>query len=192
MTAQVKPYDPGDSADTSPASGSVQDVGNMPLKLHQASKRVRERSEPKEEKNSPSRPREEPYDPGETAVPGGIHNVQERPEGVRNERVDRTDAPSRDTDPGRDLELQGDSRDVEVEPDHWKVLEDAGYDGKRPRSQENQRGADMNALCRVRGLGGHLGEEVGSGDVEDDRECLSDGEGIEMDGRHRGRSGVPE
>ena len=57
MTAQVEPYDPGDSADTSPASGSVQDVGNMPTKLHQVSKRVSKHSERKGRRDSPGRPR---------------------------------------------------------------------------------------------------------------------------------------
>ena len=54
--AQVEPYDPGDEADASPASSNVEDVGKRPKKPRKASKRVRKRSEPEEEKNSPSRP----------------------------------------------------------------------------------------------------------------------------------------
>ena len=98
MTTQVKPYNLGDSVDALPASGSVQDVGNMPMKLHQASECVRERLEPKEEKNSPSRPREKPDNlGGETAVPGSVHDVQECPRRVRNKYANEMDTPGRVT-----------------------------------------------------------------------------------------------
>ena len=174
--------DPRGEAHASPVSGSVQDVRNMPMKLHQASKRVRERSEPKEEKNSPSRPREEPYNPGgETAIPGGIHNVQERPKGVRNERVDGKNAPSRDTGSGGHLEVQGSSKDVEGNPDSANVAKRARYDGKRPKSVRNERDVDTNTLRRVRGPGGHSDEEDESGD-DDEQEHQSDGDGVETDG----------
>ena len=88
------------------------------------------------------------------------------------------------------MELQGDSRDIEADPDRGNVVMRAGYNGKRPRNQENERGADTNALRRVRGPGGQLGEEVGLGDVEGDWKRLSDGEGIEMDGIRHGMDGA--
>ena len=72
---------------------------------------------------------------------------------------------------------------VEVDPDHAKVVEGSVYDGKRPESVRDERYVDANALRRVRGPGGHLVEEVGPGDIEDDRERQSDGDGDEMDGR---------
>ena len=76
----------------------IEDVGKRPRKLRNASKRVSERSKRKGQDNSPGRAPDKPDDPGgETAVPGGIHNGQEGPEGVRNRRVDRTNAPTRDT-----------------------------------------------------------------------------------------------
>ena len=40
---------------------------------------------------------------------------------------------------------------------------------------------ETNALRRVRGPGGHLGEEVEPGDIEDDRERWSDGNGDDTD-----------
>ena len=182
--AQVEPYDPGDKVDASPASSNVEDVGRRPKKLRKASKRVRKCLQPGEEKILPSRPREEPHDPGgDAAVSGSVHDVQEHPRNVRDERIDGTSAPRRDTDRGGHLEVQGSPRGVEVEPDRRKVFEDAGYDGKRPRSQENQRYVETNVLRRVRGPEGHLVEEVGPGDIGEDRERQSDGDGDEMDGR---------
>ena len=62
QTAQVKSYDPRDSANTSQASGNIEDVRKSLKNLHNVLKHIRKRSEPKEEKNSPSRPQEEPYD----------------------------------------------------------------------------------------------------------------------------------
>ena len=129
--AQIEPYNPGNSTDASPASRSVEDTRNVVKKLCKASERIRKCLEPKKEKNSPSRPREVPYDlGGETAIPGGIHNVQECSEGVRNECADGTDAPSRVIDPGGHLEVQGNSRVVEGDPDRTKVIEGAGCNGK--------------------------------------------------------------
>ena len=59
-----------------------------PKKLWKASELEREHSERREKDNSPSRPREDPEDPnGEAAVPGGVHDVQERSRNVRHERV---------------------------------------------------------------------------------------------------------
>ena len=77
--------------------------------------------------------------------------------------------------------MQGSPRGVKVEPDCWNVPKDVGYNGKHPRSQESQRGANTNALCQVRGPGGHLVKEVGPGDIEDDQECQSDGNGNDTD-----------
>ena len=176
--------DPGCEAHTSGASERIEDVRDSPRKLRKVSKRVRERSERRSTEDSPSRPREGLEDPGgETLIPGGVQSVQECARNVRNERVDGTNAPSRNTGSGGRLEVQEKSRRAEVDRDRRKVLEGAGHDGKRPKSEENQRDVETNALCRVRGPGGHRGEEVESGDVEGDREHQSDGDGIEMDGR---------
>ena len=89
---------------------------------------------------------------------------------VRNKRVDGTNAPSRVTGPGGHLEVQGDSRGIEVDRDCCKVLEGAEHVGKGPRSEEDKRYVETNTLCRVRGLGGHRGEEVEPGGVEGDQE----------------------
>ena len=84
--------------------------------------------------------------------------------------------------------MQGKSRGVEVVRGRRKVVDVAGYDVKHPRTEENERGVDMNALRRDKGPGGHRGKpeevRVESGDVEDNRERHNDGDGIEMsDGR---------
>ena len=58
MTAQVELWDPADSADASPPSWSVEVDGNTSKNLHNASKHVRKRSEPKgEEGRSDTEPR---------------------------------------------------------------------------------------------------------------------------------------
>ena len=106
--AQADPNDPRHEADASQASGSIEGTSTTANELQKVSECERKCSERCHHENSPSRPREVPYDPGgETAVPGGIHNVQEGPEGVRNERADETDASGRVTGPGGYLELQG-------------------------------------------------------------------------------------
>ena len=160
MTAQVDENDPGDEADASAASRSVEDVGKRPKKLRKASKRVRERSKRKDQQNSSSRPREEPDDPGgETAVPGGVHSVQESPRMVSNERADETDAPRRYWPPGGCLELQGESEVIEGEPDPTNVVDHTGYDGKGPRSDGSERVVEMNAPCRENRPGGHIHQQ---------------------------------
>ena len=70
---------------------------------------------------------------------------------------------------------------IEGDPDRAKVVEGAGRNGKRLESIRNQRDVDTNALRRDRGPGGHLVEEVEPGDVEDDRERQSDGNGDDTD-----------
>ena len=74
---------------------------------------------------------EEPEDlGGEMRVPGGVQSDQEGPEGIRDERVDGTDAPSRVIGPGGRLEVQRESRGAKVDPDHGKVVEGTKHDGK--------------------------------------------------------------
>ena len=71
----------------------------------------------------------------------------------------------------------------EGNPDRRNVVEGAGYNGKQPEIVKNERDVETNALRRGNGPGGHLVEEVGPGDIEDDREHQSDGDGDEMNGR---------
>ena len=190
--ARVGLDDPGTTADASGASGSVEDPGNMPKKLRKVSEPVRKRSKLMEEENSPGRPQEEPYDPGgEMAVPGGAHNVQERSRKVSNERVDETDTPHRVREPGGHRDLQEAPRVVEGAPDCAKVVDSAGHDGTSPRSSENAHGDGTNTPCRNTGPGGHLGERGGSRDVECNRECQSNGDRVERDGRRCRMDGAP-
>ena len=91
-------------------------------------------------------------------------------------------APCWDTGPEGHLEVQGDTKGVEVDLDHRKVIEGIGYDRKQAKSVRNKCSIDMNMLCWVRGLQGPLGEGVESGDAEGHWEYLSNCKGIEMDG----------
>ena len=167
----------------SPAPGSVEDVGKRPKKPKNALERIREQSERREGEELTQGAQTNADEPGsETTAPGDAHTYQEGPIGDTNERVNGTNAPSRDTGPGGRLEVQEESKDVEGNPDSANVVDSAVYDGKRPKSIRTERDVDTNALCRVRGPGGHLGEEVGSGDVDDDQEHQSHGNGDEMDG----------
>ena len=121
------------------------------------------------------RPGEEPQElGGETIVPGSVQSIQQGPRKVRDERVDNMNAPSQDTGPGGRLEVQEDSKGIEVDPDVCEVVEGAKHDGKRPRNEGN-------ASRRDRGPGGHRGKEEVSGSIEDDQERYNDGDAIEMD-----------
>ena len=128
------------------------------------------------------RPGEEPEEPGsETIIPGGVQSVQKGRRKVRDERIDDTNAPSQDTGPGGRLEVQEDSKGVEVDPDLCEVVKGAKHDGKQPRNEGNACDVEMNMSRRDRGPGGHRGKEEASGSVEDDRERYNDGDAIEMD-----------
>ena len=81
------------------------------------------------------------------------------------------------------MEVQEESRAVEVDWDRQMVVEGAGYDGGCPRTEENQRDVKTSAQCRVRGPEGHSGEEVEPGEVDSERERQSDGNGVRYDGR---------
>ena len=75
-------------------SWTIKDVRKKPRKLRKTSEHVSEHLESRSRENSPGRPGEEPEElGGETAIPDGVHSVQERPRRVRNERVDETNAP---------------------------------------------------------------------------------------------------
>ena len=189
--AQDERDDPGDNADASTASWSVEDVGKRSKKLREALKRIRKRSERRSRTNSPGRPEEEPVEPsGGTAVPDGIHDVQERPRKVRNERVDETDAPRRDWPPGGHLGHREESEDVEGDRERRKVVEGGGHDGIRPKTDRNACGVDTNPQRRDRGPGGQFGERDGSGDVERNLERQSDGNGDERSGERGGKDGA--
>ena len=127
---------------------------------------------------------------GETAVPGDPHGYQEGPTDDGNGSGSDTNAPSRDTGPGGCGVELGQSRGVEGVRDRVKVVNGAGYDGNRPRSQENERVDKANTPCRDRGPGGDSGEQVESGDVGSDQEHQSDGDGNEMDGIRGGMGGA--
>ena len=66
------------------------------------------------------------------------------------------------------MELQGNSRGMEIDLDRQTVVEDAEYDGKRPKSVRDERGVDTDVPCRDRWPGGQLGKEETSEVVEGD------------------------
>ena len=189
--AQVELEAPGDEADASAASESVEVDGNRPRKLRETSEREQERSEPKEEANSPGRPGEEPDEPsGETAVPDDVHSTQEGPRGVTSDVGGGTNAPCRDTGPGGLVGEQVEPRDVEGVWSQKMVVNRVEYDGTGPRSDGSERGVETNAQCRHTGPGGRLGERDGLGDVEDDLERRSDGDGDQTDEGRGGKDGA--
>ena len=152
--------DPSGEAHASRASARIEDVRDSPRKLPKASKRISKRSERTSREDSPSRPRVGPEDPGgETVAPGGVHNIQERLRKVRGERVDGTNAPSRDTGPGGRLEVQEESKGAEVDRDRQTVVKGAGRDRKHPRSVEDEHYVETNAPGRDGGPGGHRVDE---------------------------------
>ena len=128
------------------------------------------------------RPGEEPQElGGETIVPGSVQSIQQGPRKVRDERVDNMNAPSQDTGPEGRLEVQEDSKGVEVDPDLCEVVEGAKHDGKQPRNEGNACDVETNVSCRDRGPGGHRGKKEASGSIKDDQEHYNDGDAIEMD-----------
>ena len=78
--------------------------------------------------------------------------------GDTSDTVDRTDAPCRDTRSGGCRGKEEASGGVEVDWDRRKVVKDAGYHGRHPRTEEDQRYVETSAPYRDRGSGGHLGD----------------------------------
>jgi hypothetical protein len=178
-------------ADASGASEGVEDDGERPTKLRNASERADEPLEHRSREDSPGTAPDEPDEPGgETAVPGDAHSTQEGPRCKANGGGGETSASDRDTWPGGCRGEQEESRGVEVSRDRQKDVDGAEYDGNRPRSEENERDVDTNALHRDRWPGGRLCERGGSGYVEGDLERRSDGDGDQRSERRGGKDGA--
>ena len=96
----------------------------------------------------------------ETTMPGGVHNIRERPRSIINEHVDRTDAADRDNGLGGHLNLPEDLRGIKIESDSRKVVDGVDYDRISRGHKESQRAIETDAQCRENGPGGHLGEQV--------------------------------
>ena len=180
---QVDPNDPGDEADTSVAPWSVEDVGKMPRKLRKVSEPEREHSKRRCQGYSPRRAQGDPDNlGGETVVPDDLYTYQEGPTGGTSEDSGETSASDRDTKPGGCRGEQVESRGTEGDSDCASAIDRAELDGIGPGSDRDEHVGDTNPPCRDRGLGGRLGEQGDPGDVEDDRERQSDGNGVETDG----------
>ena len=82
-------------------SGNIEDAGNCQMNTSDASEREHGCSEQKVEEDSPRRTPDAPDKldelGDETAIPGGVHDVQEHPRNVRSRCADETDTPSQDT-----------------------------------------------------------------------------------------------
>ena len=140
MTAQVEPYDPGDSADASPAPGSVEDVGKRPKKPKNALERIREQSERREGEELTQGAQNDADEPGsKTTAPGDAHTYQEDPMGDTSDTVDRTDVPCRDTRSGGCRGKEEASGGVEVDWDRRKVVKDAGRLSRTPEGCQGRR-----------------------------------------------------
>ena len=147
--AQSDPNDLEDSADTSAAAWTFEDVVKRLKKLREASERISECSEDGSKKNSPSRPGEKPEGlSSETAIPDSVHGVQERPRRVGNEHVDEMNAPCRDRPPGVHRVRQVESRGVETESDRKRVVYRAECDGICFRSDGNVHSIKTNHQAR--------------------------------------------
>jgi hypothetical protein len=170
-------------ADVTGAPRRVEDDGDVSRKLGKVSDREHERSKRRTRANLPDQARDEPDNPGgEAAVPDDIQSTKEGPRNVRNERADEMDAPDRDRSPGGHRGEQESLRGVEGVQGRGTVIERAGYDWIRTRSKDNECVVETNALRRDTRPGGHPGEQVGSADIQDNRERRDDGIGVGYDG----------
>ena len=170
-------------ADVSGPSTGDEDPRNRPKKPRNASERAREHWKRRTREYSPGRPGEAPDEPGgETAAPGSVHDIQERPKNVRKERADAENSPEPSKPPRDPRSDQEARRPVEGEPGGRKAVEGAGYDGIRPSTHRNERIVETNTLHRDMGPGGHKGEGVESRGVVDDQDRRKVIEGGEYDG----------
>ena len=161
------------------------------MKLRNATEQVSERSKRKFGEDSPGEPGEEPEEPGgETAVQDDAHTYQGSPRGDTSDGGSGTNVPSRDRPPGGHLGDQEESRGIEGVRDRDKVVDHAGYDGKHPRSKENERDGGTDARTRETRPLGHRGERVKLGGDEGDRERQSCGNGNDTDGRRGVKDGA--
>ena len=180
-----------DEADAAGVSECVEDHEKRPKNLENVSEPERERSKRRCRGYSPRRARGDPDDPGgETAAPGGPRTYQEGPIVGSSEGGGEMSASDRDTRPGGCRGEQVESRGFKGVRDHRKGVDGAELDGIRPGSKRNERVGDTNPPCRDRWPGGRLGERDGLGDVEDDLERRSDGEGDETDGMRGWKHGA--
>ena len=188
---QVESHDPDDDADVSTTSGSVEGVWKRPKKLPNTSERERKRSKRRCQQNSPSRPGEEPEEPGgETVVQGDVHSHPEPHRGGTNDDGIETKPSSRDTEPRRHLGEPEASRGVEGVRDRGTVVDGAGHNGIRPSSDGSERRVETNAPCRRNRPGGHMGEPKASRDVEGDWSRKIDVDGVGYNGRRDGKDGA--
>ena len=101
-----------------------------------------------QEANSLITARGGPDKPGsETAAPGGVQHILERPEGDRSHCVDKTNPPNPDTRPGGHMGTQGESRDLEGNQDSKKAVGGAKLNGIHPRSDRSEY-VETNAVSR--------------------------------------------
>ncbi|KAF8124095.1 hypothetical protein EV363DRAFT_1178587 [Boletus edulis] len=177
----------GDEADVTGVSGNVEGVGDMPSELPNTSELEHERSETRQQGNSPRRARSEPDEPGrEAAAQRSYQRIQEGPRTVRNERVDRTNAPNQDTRPGGHMGPQEVTRVVEGDSGRGNVVEGGAHNGIDPRSHGNERVIETRALRRGRRPGGLIEVQEARRDIERELKRGIDADGVQMDGNGDG------
>jgi hypothetical protein len=178
-------------ADASGASEGVEDDGNLSMNLRNASEHERERSRRRNRDYSPKRAQYEQDPPGDKAVVSTASGLDEdprnRPRKLCNtsERADEAlEHRSREDSPGT-------APDEPDEPGgETAVPGDAHSTQEGPRCKANGGGGETSAPRRDRGPGGRLGEQGKSGDVEEDRERQSDGNGDQECERRGGKDGA--
>ena len=135
-------------ADASRPSSGDEDAREQPRKPRNASDLERERSERRDEENSPREPRDQLREPDdEVVVSSSPHSIQEGPQALMKQRGVDTNVPSQVIGQGGTLELQGESKVVEGDPDHTKAVKDTKCDWIGPSSIEG------NWKCRKDGEG---------------------------------------
>jgi len=99
----------------------------------------------------------------------------------QDEAGDGRNAPHQVRWPGYHKDEQ--ERDVQVDRKCRNVADGTRIDGTRPSTKEYVRVVESKARRRDFGPGGHKGERVGLGSVEDDWRRRNDGDGIGYDGK---------
>ena len=168
-----------------------EDPRKRPKAAQNESDRVRERSERRDEENSPRRTQDEPDAPGDEAEAStaskGIEDGGTRPRKLRetSKQVSkRSEGSSQKNSPGRPGE------EPEEPGGETAVPGDAYTYQEGPRGDASDDGGDANPPSRDRGPGGRLGERDELGDVEGDLERQSDGDGDGMEGRRGSKDGA--
>jgi len=170
----------GDKMDTLGVSSYVDDVRDVSKKLRSVSEDECKHLEQRVDENLPRRAL---IEQGRKAVMRrGHHSVQEGPTSVRNECVDRTDAPNQDSKPGGHIGPQEASKVVKGVSDRQSVVKGGGHNGIHPVSDGNQRDIETIVQTRDTRPGGQIQVQEASRDVERELKRENAADSVQTDG----------